>query len=82
MTDDVLPPSPNGARRDRREFQFLVGAALAICLGMQGVLMWRLMSAQPPDSSWDLIKNLMAHLGQVDVLLIGGLLGMAQQQKT
>lgn len=65
---------------DRREFQYLVGCALAICLGLQGVLMWKLMGAQPPDSSWDLIKSLMAHLGQVDVLLIGGLLGMAQQQ--
>ena len=72
----------NGIERsERRDFQFLVGAALGICLGLQGLLMWKLMGAQPPDSSWDLIKSLMAHLGQVDVLLIGGLLGMAQQGK-
>ena len=65
----------------QHDFQFLVGGALVMCLLLQGLLMWKLMAAQPPDSSWDLIKSLMAHLGQVDILLIGGLLGMAPPQK-
>ena len=78
---EIVPVVPADPCADRREFQYLVGAALGICLALQGLLMWKLMSAQPPDSSWDLIKSLMAHLGQVDVLLIGGLLGLAQQRK-
>lgn len=74
-------PVPDEKCKDRRDFLFIVGIALAACMLLQGVLMWKLMSAQPPDSSWELIKSMMAHFGQVDLLLIGGLLGLAQQRK-
>ena len=76
---DTLPTS-NGTKATR-EYQILVGLALGVCLGLQGFLMWSLLDTQPPDSSWDLIRTLMGHLGQVDLLLIGGLLGMASPKK-
>jgi len=82
MADDptsTVPPEPANGVKATREFQYLVGGALGACLLLQGILMWKLLTAQPPDSSWDLIKSLMQHLGQVDLLLIGGLLGLAQQ---
>ena len=66
---------------DRRDFQWIVGGALAGCMAIQAILMWKLMGASPPDSSWDLIKTMMGHLGQVDILLIGGLLGRMTGQK-
>jgi hypothetical protein len=78
MPDPTEPTNGNGALPARREFQFLVGGALAICLALQGILMTRLMTGNPPDASWDLIKTMMSHLGQLDLLLVGGLLGMSR----
>ena len=83
MPENEAPTAPAGPANGngpvaRREFQLLVGAALGITIALQGVLMWKLMGANPPDASWDLIKTLMGHLGQLDILLVGGLLGMAR----
>lgn len=81
MAEEQTAATPNGTVKQSREFQWLVGGATGFCLLLQGLLMWSLLTAQPPDKSWSLIESLMGHLAQVDLLLIGGLLGMAQTKR-
>ena len=82
MADDPTPTAPpaNNGVKATRDFQLMVGGTLGICMALQGVLMWKLLGAQPPDSSWDLIKGLLQHLGQVDLLLIGLIGGRLSRQ--
>ena len=76
-TTTVVTPK-NGNGKQRRDFLVVVAACLVGCILMQGFLLWSLLDAQPPDSSWQLIKDVMTSIGTIETALVGGLLGMAR----
>lgn len=71
----AVQPDAKGIRR----WSIVIASLLAIVILTQGYMCWSLLDSSPPAESWTLINELMRHLAQLDILLAGGLLGLAKQ---
>lgn len=68
----------NGNGKARKDYLIAIGGCLLACILIQAYLMRSLLEVEPPKDSWPLIKDLMQFLSQLDLLLAGGLLGLAK----
>jgi hypothetical protein len=77
-------PNGNGTVKATREFQFIVAAGLGGSIVAQVAIITAMVQlpTAPPDWMWQLARDVLTHLGVLDVGLMGGLLGMAQQKRT
>lgn len=81
MAEETPPENGSPFRNgfSRKDYMWVLASMWVCSIAMRAVMMWSLLHSNPPDKSWDLIQNAQNHLTSMDLLLAGGILGLAKK---